>query len=547
MRSALRGGLRRARRVIWREGGFETVEWIAGIAALMALLLATAVVFSARGESVAQAAIDALSRFIGQGIGLHTPQVIIPPVGQTNIFRPIIGVPDTIVSAPTESARASGWMAWLTWAGAILTALWNSRGALWNALSSVNWWDELWKEREWAWYRDFMKSWRDSGWFGWITAAIVGLLIEFVTGLSPDGKFSIGWTIISIIGTLLIFAEGVGLLQKIPFLLKALGLGKLFQGGKFLAWLKNLGVVKWLLSTRAVRWIATKIDDLIKWFRNPKNIDWIKDIIVDGKWGALIDEFRRLVLPRLIKLRDWLLKLPLIGSWLGKIGQGLIGLASGVAKLAGAIHSGLSAIINSKFIQGTITWMQGAFNWLKKLPLIGPVLRGLEKVAVNIVEYFKTKAAKFFGNLAWYITRRGPLGVVEFFFKWLFKDIFSLKQGSFRYEVVLALRRLFVFKAARDIVQWIVDLWQKFFPPATPPTIPPVTPPVTPTPPTIPSITPPTPPTIPPVTPPTIPSITPPTPPTIPPVTPPTIPSITPPKPPAILPVTPPSIPPVKP
>ncbi len=73
---------------------------------------------------------------------------------------------------------------------------------LFRSEQASSWWNELWKEREWTWYRDLMERWRNSGWAGWLTGSIFALLLDFLFGVSPDGKFSIGWVIVSIAGTM---------------------------------------------------------------------------------------------------------------------------------------------------------------------------------------------------------------------------------------------------------------------------------------------------------------------------------------------------------
>jgi len=136
-----------------------------------------------------------------------------------------------------------------------------------------SWWDWLWQERTWTWYAELMEKWRNSGWFGWLTATIFGFLVDLVAGISSDGTFSWGWVILSLISTVAsIF--GVGLLAKIPGLAKYLKL--------IIPWLDDL--------ERMIPGLAK----LTVWFDDPgkwiwKNDDRIKEIL-QGKWGTWAKE-----------------------------------------------------------------------------------------------------------------------------------------------------------------------------------------------------------------------------------------------------------------
>ncbi|MFQ3684382.1 hypothetical protein [Roseiflexus sp.] len=150
---------------------------------------------------------------------------------------------------------------------------------LFRSEQASSWWNELWKEREWTWYRDLMERWFNSGWAGLLTGGLFAILIDFLFGLSPDGKFSIGWVIISIIGTIAMFF-GVGWLQKIPLL------------GRLLV--KLPGIMKYphvqrFLSMAAIIAKKSRMDALFRYLWSKGGANLFKDLIVDRKFGTWID------------------------------------------------------------------------------------------------------------------------------------------------------------------------------------------------------------------------------------------------------------------
>lgn len=165
-------------------------------------------------------------------------------------------------------------------------------------------WDELWKERQWTWYRELMERWRDSGWLGWLTASITSLLLDFLFGVNANGEYSVGWVIISIAGTVAIILAGAGLLQKIPGLLKVLFP---FLKGQFVQ--RLLQMMKMLAG-------KLRLDALIRWLWG-KGADLVKELIVDKKWGTWIKELLELLSRHGSKLtpkwlRDLLANKPLL-------------------------------------------------------------------------------------------------------------------------------------------------------------------------------------------------------------------------------------------
>jgi len=161
-----------------------------------------------------------------------------------------------------------------------------------------SWWDWLWQERTWTWYAELMEKWRNSGWFGWLTATIFGFLVDLVAGISSDGSFSWGWVILSLISTVAsIF--GVGLLAKIPGLAKYLKYLKLI-----IPWLDDLERMIPGLA-KLGRWF----DDLGKWMSKWiewiwKNADRLKEML-QGKWGTWAKEVLTSLIPR---IKQWLPK-----------------------------------------------------------------------------------------------------------------------------------------------------------------------------------------------------------------------------------------------
>lgn len=175
---------------------------------------------------------------------------------------------------------------------------------LFGSEQASSWWDWLWQEREWTWYRDLMEKWSNSGWLGWLSATIFGFLLDLVAGISANGEFRWGWLILSLISTLAsIF--GVGLLGKIPGLAKYLLNFIKFIGGarvaKFIDDLIRWGTKLIDYLTKA-RWLEKlKLEKWFKWVWD--NADRMKELIL-GKWGTWAKELTRL-LPH---IKQWLPK-----------------------------------------------------------------------------------------------------------------------------------------------------------------------------------------------------------------------------------------------
>lgn len=131
-------------------------------------------------------------------------------------------------------------------------------------------WDWLWQERTAQWWADFLNWLRDKGPLGWLGAAALGFLADFLFGLGSDGKFSWGGVILSTLLTVAAFFTGG--LTKIPAVARFLG-----KAGQLLAWIKGTRVFQWLAGTKFGQWLA-KI-----------GVGGIGDLL-DGKFGTVIKE-----------------------------------------------------------------------------------------------------------------------------------------------------------------------------------------------------------------------------------------------------------------
>jgi hypothetical protein len=105
------------------EQGLETVEWIAIIFAALALMLAAAVVFSAQGGDVANAALAKLAQFIA-GLAGVAPGVGAAPVNPLDIAPATIatlGIPTLTADMPATAASVAalsfGGASVITWFG----------------------------------------------------------------------------------------------------------------------------------------------------------------------------------------------------------------------------------------------------------------------------------------------------------------------------------------------------------------------------------------------------------------------------------------------
>jgi hypothetical protein len=114
----------RQAQTLWRdEQGLETVEWIAIIFAALALMLAAAVVFSAQGGDVANAALAKLAQFIA-GLAGVAPGIGAVPVNPLNIAAANIvtlGIPTLTADMPATAASVAalsfGGASVITWFG----------------------------------------------------------------------------------------------------------------------------------------------------------------------------------------------------------------------------------------------------------------------------------------------------------------------------------------------------------------------------------------------------------------------------------------------
>ncbi len=141
----------------------------------------------------------------------------------------------------------------------------------------------------------------------------------------------------------------------------------------------------------------------------------------------------------LSRLGSWLLSRPLVQRLINsRFGQWAIRFGT----------EGLNDLLHGRF--GTILTNLG--HLLGRVPIIGPLLLKLKD----------SKIVKTAGNYLWTLLNRGPIGLVGDVIKTIIKDILRPAPGTPLEKIVEISKRLFIWKALRDIIKWLQNPWLPF-------------------------------------------------------------------------------------